>query len=677
MKGCVAECRFRAFSPAVVQVHIIFPSEAHAAVNLDAAIADGARRVARVHFSDRNGDGCVRRIFFEGPSGIVHRGTGAFGFQIHVRALVLHGLKRADGFAELFARFGVFDGDVQSALHAADHFGGKRGGGDVESARQIDSSADFFGGSVVEFDDIEFARKVHGGHGRYFQAGRFGIHNEDAIARYYDNEIGHGGIGDEIFLAAEFAVGGCELNVAGIPAGVGFENGDGGASFAATDGPEIFLFVRGRGYRVENRAGEHDSGEKRAGQERAAGFFHQQHELDFAQANPAVCFGKNDAGVALVGELGPKIGVVGRVRFHQAAHFCAGTFAGEEFARTVFQKFLTFTQAELHGGSPSEFFGLITSGQAENKVADDVSLHFGSTGFDGIAARAQIRVRPHAIVNGTRVASQQLAVWAENFLRDLLQALIELAPEYFLDAAFGAGDAGGGEAAEGAHLIEAHDFDFGAALCELLANDGILRGGASVALDVARKFDQASNVTLENQVQARAVGAALVHQRAHGDVPAVVHFAEDVFSGHPHVAEEKLVEFGFARHLAQGANFDAGRFHIDEEDGEAFVFRGGGVGAHDEFAPIADPAVAGPNFLPADEVVVAVEDCLGLQTGEIGAGVWLGKSLAPDFFGAENFRDVALLLRFGAIGDDGRADEAEPEGIGHGRSLNARHFFPE
>ena len=81
----------------------------------------------------------------------------------------------------------------------------------------------------------------------------------------------------------------------------------------------------------------------------------------------------------------------------------------------------------------------------------------------------------------------------------------------------------------------------------------------AVALDVACEFDQARNVAFENEMQARAVGAAFVHQSAHGDVPAVVHFAEDVFGGDAHVAEKKLVELGFAGHLAQRANLDAGR----------------------------------------------------------------------------------------------------------------------
>src|SRR3984957_5039448 len=138
-------------------------------------------------------------------------------------------------------------------------------------------------------------------------------------------------------------------------------------------------------------------------------------------------------------------------------------------------------------------------------MADDVALHLGSAGFDGIASRAQVGVGPHAVVNRARIAGQQLAVRSQDFLRDLLQALIKLAPEYFLNAAFRARYAGGGEAAEGAHLIEAHDFDFGTALCEFLANDGILRGGASIALDIAREFDQTRDVAFENEMKGCAI----------------------------------------------------------------------------------------------------------------------------------------------------------------------------
>ena len=158
--------------------------------------------------------------------------------------------------------------------------------------------------------------------------------------------------------------------------------------------------------------------------------------------------------------------------------------------------------------------------------------------------------------------------------------------------------------------------------------------------------------------KARAVGTALVHQRAHRHVPSVIHLAENIFDRDAHIAEEQFVEFGFAGHLAQRTNFDAGRFHVHEQNGESFVFRDARVGANDEFAPVADPAVTGPHFLAVHDVVIAVQTRFGLQTGEIGTCIRLGKALAPDFFGAQNFRNVAFLLRFGSVGDDRGPDEA-------------------
>src|SRR5580704_7566029 len=321
--------------------------------------------------------------------------------------------------------------------------------------------------------------------------------------------------------------------------------------------------------------------------------------------------------------------------------------------------------------------GLVASGQTENEMADDVALHLGGPGFDSIPASAEISVGPKPFVDGVRVAAEELAVRAENLLRDLLEALVELAPEDFLYRAFGAGDAGSGDTAESAHLVETHDLDFRAALCEFLANDWIFGGGAAVAWDGARELDEARDVTLENEMQARAVGTALVHQSAHRHVPAVIHFAEDIFDGDAHVAKEELVKFGFACHLTQGTNFNAGRFHVYQEDGEAFVFGGGRVGANDEFAPVADPAVACPDFLPVYDVLIAVETRFGLQTGEIGTRVWLGEALAPDFFSAQDFRDVAFFLSFRSVGNDGGADETQAERVGHGRRFNARHLFPK
>ena len=120
MKRGVAECRFRSLRPTVVKMKIVFPREAHAAVDLDTAIADGPGGVAAVHFGDGNGDRRRRRIFFERPTGIVRRRTGALGFQVHLRALMLDGLKDSNGLPKLFSSLGIFDRNVEGPLHAPD-----------------------------------------------------------------------------------------------------------------------------------------------------------------------------------------------------------------------------------------------------------------------------------------------------------------------------------------------------------------------------------------------------------------------------------------------------------------------------------------------------------------------------------------------------------------------------
>src|SRR5437762_4247715 len=68
----------------------------------------------------------------------------------------------------------------------------------------------------------------------------------------------------------------------------------------------------------------------------------------------------------------------------------------------------------------------ITSWQTEDEVPDDVALDFGSTGFDGISARTEITVGPDAFVNGAGVAAGQLAIGSQQFLGELLQALVEI-----------------------------------------------------------------------------------------------------------------------------------------------------------------------------------------------------------------------------------------------------------
>ena len=118
---------------------------------------------------------------------------------------------------------------------------------------------------------------------------------------------------------------------------------------------------------------------------------------------------------------------------------------------------------------------------------------------------------------------------------------------------------------------------------------------------VARQLDQPFDVALIRDLQARAERAALVHQRADRHVPALIHLADDVRHRHADVAEEHFVELRLAGHLPQRPHLDARRLHVHQHHGEALVLRHGGIGAHDQLAPVRRPAVAGPDLLPVDD----------------------------------------------------------------------------
>src|SRR5205085_1256821 len=322
-------------------------------------------------------------------------------------------------------------------------------------------------------------------------------------------------------------------------------------------------------------------------------------------------------------------------------------------------------------------WSLVASGEPENKMSNDVALNFRGARFDGVAARTEVTVGPEALVNGARVTREKLTIRAKHFLRELLQALIEFAPKEFLNGTFRTGSAGGRDSAERTQLVQAHDLHFRVTLRELLAQDGILSRRLAMALNLARKFDQAIDIALKNRNQARAISPALVHEGANRDVPAVIHFAQHVFHGNTHVAEKDLVELTLAGHLAQRANLNAGRLHIDKENGEAFVLGNGWVRSNHELAPISDPTVAGPNLLTVDNIISIVASRFRLQRGEVGTGVGLGKSLAPNFLRAENLGNEALFLGVRAISNDGGSNEAQTKSIGHRRRFKPCHLFPE
>ena len=81
----------------------------------------------------------VGLVLGDGPGGLVHDEARAIDVGDHVGGLVLDGLERADGAAELDALLGVVDGDLEVALRKADEVGALEDGGlvgDVLNAAQ-------------------------------------------------------------------------------------------------------------------------------------------------------------------------------------------------------------------------------------------------------------------------------------------------------------------------------------------------------------------------------------------------------------------------------------------------------------------------------------------------------------------------------------------------------------
>ena len=217
-------------------------------------------------------------------------------------------------------------------------------------------------------------------------------------------------------------------------------------------------------------------------------------------------------------------------------------------------------------------------------------------------------------------AGAELTEGSEELLRDLLETLVEFAPEDFLDGPFGPRDTCGANAAQGAHLIGAHNFDFRITLGEFLADDGIIAGWAAVARDVTR----ASSMRRSKLRQYMIWNPAPKVPRSCMSVPIATSQPSltlpTTFSTGTRTSRKKSSENSDSPVIwRSGRTSTPGGSHVDQQHGEAFMFRRGGVGAHDEFAPVGSPAVAVPHLLAVDDVVIAVDAALRCcRLGEIG-----------------------------------------------------------
>src|SRR5690606_25620859 len=145
-----------------------------------------------------------------------------------------------------------------------------------------------------------------------------------------------------------------------------------------------------------------------------------------------------------------------------------------------------------------------------------------------------------------------------------------------------------------------------------LAEDRIL--GRAVLLG---RRDDEIELALELRLLGERGRAALERERAHRDLPAVAHAADDVVLVRLRALEEDLGELGVARHLLDGDDLYAGLIHRHEEVAEALVALALRVGAADDEAPLRPEREARPDLLALDHPLVADEAGLGLHVGEV------------------------------------------------------------
>ena len=108
-----------------------------------------------------------------------------------------------------------------------------------------------------------------------------------------------------------------------------------------------------------------------------------------------------------------------------------------------------------------------------------------------------------------------------------------------------------------------------------------------------------------------------------------------------------------------GVTEKPGAARRDQDDRDALVLRGVGIGARREPDVVGVLRVRREDLLAVDDVVVAVADGARLERGEVGAGAGLGVADAEESSPCRMPRQQRLLLRLGAELHDRRADRVD------------------
>ena len=136
--------------------------------------------------------------------------------------------------------------------------------------------------------------------------------------------------------------------------------------------------------------------------------------------------------------------------------------------------------------------------------------------------------------------------------------------------------------------------------------------------------------------------------------PALVLFANEVLGRHFDVVEEHFVDLAFAIEQLDGTHGDAGRFHVQQQEGNAGLGLALSAGAHQVEHPVAVLAQRGPGLLAVDDVLVAHALGARLDRGQVRARAGFAVALAPPHLAAGDAGQKALLLLCIAKGHDHR-----------------------
>src|SRR5438034_301564 len=678
-----------------VEVQVVFPGEADAAVHLDGVAADLARGVADVRLRHRGRERAVLGAAGERPRCVVGRRVRVLDLQQHLGALVADRLEGADRLAELLAHLRVLHGHVQAPARGAQHLGGGADGAALEQERQGVRRQLRLGGDgrAVERHLRDPRARVQGGQAvRAVGARRRGLHHvhrrRRAAERGHQDDVGDVRPRHELLDAAQrdlsAALLGARLDRLRAPIERPLHQRHRRPRAAAGDGGQPAALLGGAAEAVDGHGRQHGRQIRR----RARGapeLFLEDGRLHEAEGAAAGVLGQGQAEPAELRHLLPqRLALAARVVPEQT-HLRRFHVLVEEGEIGVLQELLVGAEGKVHGAllGLRHAVGADLLGETEHALADDVLLDLRRARINRARARPQERVRPARPHAGRRVdverglfhpASRPLAVGAEDLEAELVVALLELAVGELGDRRRRAGRRAlleRGQHPEGGVPLYFH---LRVDVPQLGAHHRILEQRLAAALDLLRGVHE----TVEGGGIARharhRVAAALEAERRLRDLPALAEAADEVALLGARVGHEDLVELRAARDLLEGAHLHAGLAHVEQEARDPLVLGHAGIAAREQDAPVRDVAAARPDLLTVDEEVIAPVLGARAQAGEVRARVRLGVQLAPHLLGGEDLSQITLLLLGRAVDDDGRPDEPDAEAVDRRRRVGARHL---